>query len=275
MLKICKASHGRFQYSTSCVLLLLVYAGIVLFSGCSFMVSSATESLAENLSYAVLNNNDPDTVEAGAPAYLMLIAGIFVKEVPRAKKMTQKAVQYAFQAACLSSSKFCSMRKTGFDEFKAIIEGSQKSDIPVLYTVGAAWAGWIQVNRDDWNAIAEIARIEEIMKVVVEKDELHQDGGAHLFLGIAATLIPPGLGGRPEIGKMHFERALEIAGHRNLMIKVVYARQYARLLFKKELHDQLLKDVVAADGDIDGYKLVNVLAKKQAEELLKSSDEYF
>ena len=33
----------------------------------------ANQKLAENLSNAMLNQNDPETVRAGAPAYLLLI----------------------------------------------------------------------------------------------------------------------------------------------------------------------------------------------------------
>ncbi|MCP4693917.1 MAG: hypothetical protein GY859_38135, partial [Desulfobacterales bacterium] len=48
----------------------------LLMTGCSMVVSSATDDLAENLSYAFANSNDPATVEAGGPAYLLMIDGL-------------------------------------------------------------------------------------------------------------------------------------------------------------------------------------------------------
>jgi hypothetical protein len=39
-------------------------------------MSSATAGLADSLSNAVLNQNDPETVRQGAPAYLLLIDGL-------------------------------------------------------------------------------------------------------------------------------------------------------------------------------------------------------
>ena len=42
-------------------------------SGCASMMSSAASGLADNLSSAVLNQNDPETVRDGAPAYLLLL----------------------------------------------------------------------------------------------------------------------------------------------------------------------------------------------------------
>ena len=44
------------------------------------MVSSVTGRLAGNISSAILNQNDPETVREGAPAYLILIDGLINEE---------------------------------------------------------------------------------------------------------------------------------------------------------------------------------------------------
>ena len=54
-----------------------------------------------------------------------------------------------------------------------------------------------------------------------------------------------------------------------------YARYYARTLYDRELHDQLLADVISADAEQDGYTLFNTLAQLEAQELLDAADEYF
>ncbi len=113
------------------------------------------------------------------------------------------------------------------------------------------------------------------MQRIILLDETYQDGGVHLYLGVLATLFPPALGGKPDVGKKHFERAIELSRGRNLMVKVIYARQYARLLFKRQLHDRLLQEVISAEPGVPGYTLMNTLAQIQAKELLKSADEYF
>ena len=96
-----------------------------------------------------------------------------------------------------------------------------------------------------------------------------------MYLGIFSTLLPPALGGKPEVGRSHFERAMEISGNRNLMVKVTYARRYARMVFDRELHDRLLKEVLAADPHVPGHVLVNVVARQRARELLEGADDYF
>jgi hypothetical protein len=59
------------------------------------------------------------------------------------------------------------------------------------------------------------------------------------------------------------------------MAKVEYARRYARLMFDRELHDRLLQEVLAADPVYPELTLSNVLAQRQAKELLQSAEDYF
>jgi hypothetical protein len=83
------------------------------------------------------------------------------------------------------------------------------------------------------------------------------------------------MGGKPEKGRAHFERSLELSGGHYLMTKVIYAERYARLVFDKELHDRLLQEVIDADPVAAGMTLANTLAQRRAKELLAESDEYF
>ena len=109
----------------------------------------------------------------------------------------------------------------------------------------------------------------------MELDGGYANGNAHLYMGVFETLVPPGMGGRPEIGRQHFEQALDISGGLNLMVKVMYADQYARLMFERKLHDQLLQDVLAAEVKAPGLTLMNTVAKERAQRLLDTADDYF
>ena len=59
------------------------------------------------------------------------------------------------------------------------------------------------------------------------------------------------------------------------MAKVVFAEQYAKLVFDKEMHDRLLNEVLAADPVSEGRTLTNTVAQTRARELLAESDDYF
>ncbi|HBS41153.1 MAG TPA: hypothetical protein DEA26_00630, partial [Oceanospirillales bacterium] len=87
--------------------------------------------------------------------------------------------------------------------------------------------------------------------------------------------VPPSLGGKPEVGREHFEKAIALTEGHHLMAKVLFAKQYARLMFDQDLHDSLLEEVLAAEPEYDGLTLINGLAQRQAQELLDESSDYF
>ena len=147
--------------------------------------------------------------------------------------------------------------------------------MPQLYDLAVTWVGWIQANSDDFNAVAELARVKAIMLKAAELDPGHDSGGIFLYLGVLETLFPPALGGKPEVGRHYFERAIEASRGQNLMAKVMYAEQYARLVFDRDLHDELLAQVMASPVAVDGLTLMNTVAQEQARQLLESADEYF
>ena len=268
-------------------------------AGCASLVSSATGSLTQSMSTAMLDQNDPETVESGAPAYLLMIdgfiredpdntqmllsgarlygayAGVFVKKKDRAQRLTDKSREYADRALCLHRTDLCGLYNRQFDSFSLTIAKLNKTDVPALYTAASSWAGWIQVRTDDWNAIADLPKVRIAMERVVELDEGYDHGRGHLYLGILSTLLPPTLGGKPEAGRLHFERAIAISKGQDLMDQVEFARRYARLVFDRPLHDRLLNEVLQARPDVPGLTLSNTLAQQDARELLKSADNYF
>jgi hypothetical protein len=278
---------------------LLMVLMLAALGGCASLATSAASRLANNLSSAILNQDDPETVEAGAPAYLLMIdsliegdpqneelllagsklygayASAFVKDAERAKRLSRKARDYGDRALCARKAGLCNLVARPYGDFAAAVAATKASDVPALYADAAAWAGWIQANSSDWNAIANLAKVKAIMARVVELDEGYEHGEAHVYLGVIASLLPPALGGKPEEGRVHFERAIELSGGHDLMAKVEYARRYARITYDRPLHDRLLHEVLDADAAAPGLTLSNVLAKRLARELLASADSYF
>ena len=59
------------------------------------------------------------------------------------------------------------------------------------------------------------------------------------------------------------------------MTKVIYAEQYARLIFDQQLHDRLLGEVLAAKVNVEGITLTNRIAQERARDLLESGNDYF
>ena len=268
-------------------------------SGCASIVSSVTDKLAEDLSRAILNNDDLATVREGVPAFLIVLDALltsnpdnpdlltaaarlnasyatgFVADQARQSRLTDKAMALSYRAACSDIDWLCNAREMPFQELESQLIRLQQKDVPAIYAYASSWAGWIQSHSDDWAAIAELARVKALMEKVVELDAGYDDGAAVMYLGVFETLLPPAMGGRPEVGRGHFERAIEISDGRYLMAKVLFAEKYARLVFDRQLHDALLTEVLIADPYGEALTLINLVAQDQAAALLKSADEYF
>lgn len=271
----------------------------LLLSGCSSIIKSAANGMAMDLTTAMLNHNDLATVRDAAPAYLLLTdsmvandpddaesnrvaaslysayTGVFVEDPDRVRRLSQRAFDYALRAACLHDPQACTIRKMDFQSFKEFLQEQEKDDVPILYTLGASWAGWIQANSEDWNAVAELPRVTAIMQQVLELDETYQHGTAHLYLGVIHSLLPPSAGGKPKLAQKHFERAIEISNGRNLTARLMYATRYARMMFDRELFERQLRQVIEADPVASDMTLLNMLARKQARQALAEADDYF
>jgi hypothetical protein len=59
------------------------------------------------------------------------------------------------------------------------------------------------------------------------------------------------------------------------MAKVLLASEYARMVFDRELHDRLCREVLEAPPEAPELTLSNALAQERARRLLDSSSEYF
>jgi hypothetical protein len=215
-----------------------------------------------------------DMLEAGAQLY-GAYASAFTDSEASKRAMANRAFDYASRAMCIRNENFCEIRHTPFSEYEERLATVELDQVESLFIFASAWAGYIEANSSDWNAIAELPKVKAGIQRVLDLDDTVNNGNAHLYMGVMESLLPPTLGGKPEVAKHHFERTIEISNGHNLMAKVMYADKYARMLFDRELHDKLLKEVLAAGPGPDDQILVNTLAKQRAEELLESADEYF
>lgn len=295
------------------VLPLFIFLCLCLVS-CGQLVSNAKREFSADLAATILASDDPETVKKGVPSYLLLISSLirgepdnpdllesgaklysaygssFADTIESKRALTQKAFHYASRAMCLRNENFCHIHHLPLDKYETVLTNLDKSYAESLFIFSSSWAGVIEANSDNWDAVADLPKVKAGMKRVLALDETVSYGNAHVYMAILESLLPPGMGGNPELSKQHFERAIELSKGKNLMAKVLYAEKYARLLFNRELHDTLLNQVIAADLNAGGYlekhqskdsecqeelTLINILAKQKAAELLDGADDYF
>ena len=265
-------------------------------SGCVVRIIGARAGDA--LSAAILNQSDPELVGSGMPAYLLILDGLISQHpenpallsagaqlfalygsrfstAEHAVTLTDKARRYGQKALCLVHQPACQWGTADYDRMVAELKDVDAKSIGPLYAYAVGWLANLQATSSDWTAVGELPWVQAVLDRTLELDETYEHGAVHGYLGILNSLRPPALGGQPEIAKKHFERAIELSQGRDLSIKVEYARRYARLVFDQELHDRLLNEVLSASAEAPGYTLFNVLAKREAENLLATSKEYF
>ncbi len=278
---------------------ILIAALSLLSSGCAIIVSNAASSFSDNLSKAVLNQDDPDLVRDGVPTLLLtmdsliegspdspqlLAAGatlyatygaVFVTDEVRGSKLTSRARRYAQHAMCETYQPACAWPGATYDEFVATLDGIGTKQADMLFTYGFASLAFLRAHSSDWNSLAELPQIEALFDHYLDISGDEVNSSVYTYMGIMLTLRPPALGGEPERAREYFEKAIAESDGKDLSAKVEYARGYAKLLYERELHDRLLNEVLEADPNQDGYVLTNVMAQQAAAILLAEADDYF
>ncbi|MCW8923085.1 MAG: TRAP transporter TatT component family protein, partial [Gammaproteobacteria bacterium] len=207
---------------------------------CGALISNAKKEFAEDLSATILAHDEPETIKQAIPTYLVLVsslirgdqknvdllisgsrlygsyASVFVTEKDRKIVLAKRAFDYAEKAICIKLVKACKARTMSYYEFEQMLKAFKKEQADLMFAYGAAWSGLIQANRADWNTVADLPKAKAIIARVLELDETISNGDAHLYMGVMESLLPPAMGGKPEIAKKHFERALEISKRKNL-----------------------------------------------------------
>ena len=272
---------------------------VILTTACSGIMRKVQNGVAEQLTQSALNHDDPETVGAALPAYLLLLdasannpdadgaslcsaaklygtyAGAFVSDIPRQQRLSARALRYGVRGACALEKSLCAANMRNFEELEPIVKKLGADELPALACLGSAWASDVQARADQPDAQADAPKVRVIYERIAALNPTFGSGEAQMVLGVMNSLLPPALGGKPEIGATHFKKAVEISDGKNLMAKVLYAQFYARLIFDQELHDKLLNEVLAAPLEAKDLTLSNQIAKTRAQALLDSGKDYF
>ena len=288
-----------FQIGALAALVICTGPGI---TGCAGMRAALTRPIVTDLTNAYMKQDDLALARDAAPMFIMLIEGLlegnpqngdlllggaqaysayasaFVTDDDEARGaiLYGRARALAFAALSMRSAAFAEVKDAPHKEFIRCLATFGEEDVPALFWAASCWAGWIQANADSTDALADIAKVESLIAKVLELDETYYHGGAHVIMGVLNCLLPPALGGKPEEGRSHFERAIEISEGKLLAVYVLYASQYARAVYDRELHDRLLNEVIATPPDVaPELTLVNTVAVEDAKKLLTEAEDYF
>lgn len=271
----------------------------LLMSGCA---GSLTSRFLGPISGNLQQQTDINLVCEGAPSFLLMLDSMLVSKPQdktlllsatkaysgystalvecggsdeRIDAVTEKAHRYGIalvQNYLPLEENGAFSRSGGEENFNNRLNQLTKDNVEDVFWGTFAWLTWVQSQKGSPASIVDMAVIEQIMKRLLDLDEAYQGGSIHLFFGSLHALKPAMFGGRPDLSKEHFERALSLSKRQFLMTQTTYAATYARTTMDKDLHDQLLKEVLAFPlQDAPEFALSNQIAKSRAKKLLEEN----
>ena len=164
-------------------------------SACGQFISNAKQEFAEDLSATILEFDDPETIKQGVPAYLILISSMikgdpenpellesgaklygayasgFTNSAESQQALANRAFDYAGRAMCIRDSRFCEIEAISYFEFEKLLASVDKDQAEHLLVFVSSWAGVIEANSSDWNAIAELPKVKAGITRVIELDD--------------------------------------------------------------------------------------------------------
>jgi hypothetical protein len=150
------------------------------------------------------------------------------------------------------------------------------SAVPALFWTASAWGKWIELQLDDPARLAELPRVEALMRRVLALDETYYYGGAHVFLGVYYGGRAPMFGGDFARAARHFDRAAALSQNQLMLVEVYRARYLLRQMGAREAFHATLSRVLDAPSSSDPeLNLANALARQQAADLLAQEEDLF
>lgn len=136
-------------------------------------------------------------------------------------------------------------------------------------------AAYVNLNRGDPDAVAELPKIMPVAERVAELTPAYYYNGSYAMLGTYYALRPRILGGDPEKAKLNFDKAMLGGGADFLLNGYMAARMYAVAAQDEDYFVRALNAILAAEPKDDEARLANEVAKIKAAKLLEKKDELF
>jgi len=142
------------------------------------------------------------------------------------------------------------------------LAGTTPGDADFLYWAGAAWAGALSTDKQDFMLMAELRFAGQLVQRVVELDDAYDGGSAHQFLVTYEGSRP---GGNLDTARMHYRRALELSGGGRAGVYLALAEAVAVPEQDLAGFRDLIEAALAVDLDAQpDQRVANALAQRRA-----------
>jgi hypothetical protein len=282
---------------------LFLFCLLLQLGGCSFaeLTVRASMPMIEGGMLAVNREDDLLLAEAAMPANIELMEGMLIN-APDHRELRNYAAQayygYAYgfiedqqpqRAAKLYrrglNHALYNLHDQGLsqgilngplNELEQQLEQLGKKSVPALFWAASNWAKWIDHNRNQAEAIAQLPRAVLLMQRVLQLDENFYYAGPHLFFAVYHGSRSPMLGGNFELSEKHFDKARQLNLQPLLIIDLLQAEYLDRQRFDQPAFHARLSKLIQQDvSTATDLALINNIAKRKAQRLLEKETEWF
>ena len=184
----------------------------------------------------------------------------------RASAMYETGGNYAFRALATR---------------KAVANGAvvpdalDKNSAPAAFWHAFCRASYVNLNRDDPDALVELPRIIPVAEKVAQLAPDYYYNGVYSLLGTYYAIRPVILGGDIKKAKSNFDKALLGKGSGFLLNSYMAAKMYSVAAQDLEYFESALNAILDAELKDDDTRLPNEVAKLKAKKLLEKKNELF
>ncbi len=240
----------------------------------------AEKSIASNLKLLeAMVKSDPENKQLlllTSMGYSSYTIGFVEDDNPETARLFYKRAKDYGMRFLNTNKNFTKALNSNPDYFASSLHSLPNEYVPAVFWTAISWGSYISLSLTDPDALADLPKVETMMKYITEKDPNYFYGGAYFFLGTLYGSRPQFLGGNSDESKKNFEKCLAINEGKFLMTYVYYARTYAVQVQNQELFNELLDNVDKASIDIlPEARLSNAIAKKKAVYLRNLINELF
>jgi predicted anti-sigma-YlaC factor YlaD len=150
-------------------------------------------------------------------------------------------------------------------------------DVPLLYWTGAAWSLALSTSPDDPSMLADLPRIEALMRRALALDERFHDGAVHEFFVAFEGGRPEAMGGSIEAARQHMARAMALSGGRKVSPLVTFAETVSVRTQDRKGFLDLLDRALAFDARSAApeHRMANLVSQRRARWLKGRVDDLF
>jgi len=192
----------------------------------------------------------------------------------RARRLLLRAKEYGMRGLSVGREEFSS--RLSADPFAAAAR-IDAEDVPLLYWTGAAWSLAVASSPDDPSLLADLPRIEALMRRALALDERYDDGAVHEFFVAFEGGRPEAMGGSIARARHHMDRSMALSAGKKISPMVTFAETVSVRTQDRKGFLDLLDRALAFDARSAApeHRLGNLVSQRRARWLKGRVDELF